>query len=142
VCWLGSILKKTDIKQAFFSRSLCESTHFQLVAIVHRHKEMAFKLFNISYLVVVIDVLFVIGANSSLMGFRKSYSAFDADCGMVDSISSNSRIVGGAESQPNEFPWQAFLQVEMQSGNAYACGGTLIADRWVLTAARCLVVPG
>ncbi|XP_046448014.1 brachyurin-like [Daphnia pulex] len=100
---------------------------------------MAFKLFNISYLVVVINVLFVIGANS--LGFRKSYSAFDADCGMVDSISNN-RIVGGAETQPNEFPWQAFLQVEMQSGNAYACGGTLIADRWILTAARCLVVPG
>jgi secreted trypsin-like serine protease len=113
------------------------------VVIVHRQKEMAFKLLNVSYLVVVINVLFVIGcANSSLMGFRKSYSAFDADCGMVDSISSNSRIVGGAETQPNEFPWQAFLQVEMQSGNAYACGGTLIADRWILTAARCLVVPG
>ncbi len=99
---------------------------------------MAFELFNLSYLVVVINAVFVIGA--STFPFRKSYSAFDTDCGMVDSISR--RIVGGAETQPNEFPWQAFLQVEMESGNAYACGGTLIADRWILTAARCLVVPG
>jgi secreted trypsin-like serine protease len=94
--------------------------------------------FNFSILVVII-IFFVIGG--STFGFRKSYSAFDADCGMTDTSGGVSRIVGGVETTPNEFPWQAYLQVEMESGNAYACGGTLIADRWILTAARCLVVP-
>lgn len=54
----------------------------------------------------------------------------------------NNRITGGEQAMANEFPWQAFLQVEMKGGNAYACGGSLISNKWILTAARCLVVPG
>ncbi|EFX82218.1 hypothetical protein DAPPUDRAFT_33543, partial [Daphnia pulex] len=52
------------------------------------------------------------------------------------------RIVGGDPASPNEFPWQAFLNVGMTSGATYYCGGTLIADRWILTSANCLVVSG
>ena len=52
------------------------------------------------------------------------------------------KIVGGTVAASNEFPWQAFIQVEMFSGNIFACGGSLIADQWVLTAAHCLVIPG
>ncbi len=54
----------------------------------------------------------------------------------------NSRIVGGVETLPNEYPWQAYLQMEMMSGKYYACGGSLIADRWVLTAGHCVQIPG
>lgn len=49
-----------------------------------------------------------------------------------------SKIVGGSESAPNEFPWMVHLQLIFWSGDAATCGGTLISKDWVLTAAHCL----
>nr|XP_020643360.1 transmembrane protease serine 6 [Pogona vitticeps] len=53
------------------------------------------------------------------------------DCG-VQEVPTN-RIVGGAHSVEGEWPWQASLQVR----GHHVCGGTLIADRWVIAAAHC-----
>jgi secreted trypsin-like serine protease len=48
------------------------------------------------------------------------------------------RIVGGMEAKKNEFPWQAWL-IMAQDGAAYgACGGSLINNQWILTAAHCV----
>jgi len=44
------------------------------------------------------------------------------------------RIVGGQPTEVNEWPWQAAL---MLGSNGPFCGGSLIADRYVLTAAHC-----
>ena len=45
------------------------------------------------------------------------------------------RIVGGQETEVNEFPWQVGLV--SRNGKTPWCGGTLISDRHVLTAAHC-----
>ncbi|XP_011497936.1 PREDICTED: trypsin-1-like [Ceratosolen solmsi marchali] len=46
----------------------------------------------------------------------------------------DSRIVGGQTTLINEFPWQ----VRLSYMNRFYCGGTLINDRYVLTAAHCV----
>jgi len=45
------------------------------------------------------------------------------------------RIVGGVTTEVNEYPWQVAL-VGRGSSSVF-CGGSLINDRWVLTAAHC-----
>ncbi|KAK8384252.1 hypothetical protein O3P69_009186 [Scylla paramamosain] len=47
------------------------------------------------------------------------------------------RIVGGEEvSPPNKYPWQVGLK--MSNGRNYWCGGSIINDRYVMTAAHCI----
>lgn len=47
-------------------------------------------------------------------------------------------VVGGTNAEAGEYPWQ--VQVTPRKGaSEYLCGGTLIADRRVLTAAHCAI---
>uniref|UniRef100_A0A3Q3WMV0 Peptidase S1 domain-containing protein n=1 Tax=Mola mola TaxID=94237 RepID=A0A3Q3WMV0_MOLML len=50
------------------------------------------------------------------------------------SLSSNNRIIGGDDASPGEWPWQVTLQLDSN----HFCGGSLISDQWVLTAAHCI----
>jgi len=52
------------------------------------------------------------------------------NCGPVYSAS---RIVGGEVATAHEFPWQVALNMD----GGWFCGGSIISDEWVLTAAHC-----
>merc|ERR1711892_727428 len=47
----------------------------------------------------------------------------------------SNRIVGGVETEVNEYPWQVALV--SRTGRSPFCGGTLISNRHVMTAAHC-----
>uniref|UniRef100_A0A3B4ZF45 Coagulation factor IX n=1 Tax=Stegastes partitus TaxID=144197 RepID=A0A3B4ZF45_9TELE len=47
------------------------------------------------------------------------------------------RIVGGQEVVPGEIPWQV-----MCAGSRLFCGGSILSERWIITAAHCLVEAG
>nr|AYV99573.1 venom polypeptide [Dolopus genitalis] len=61
-------------------------------------------------------------------------------------MSIQNRIAGGEVAQPNQFPYQAALYMRMKDrdgkpieGGSW-CGGSLISNRFILTAAHCLFV--
>ncbi|CAL8341937.1 unnamed protein product [Boreogadus saida] len=51
-------------------------------------------------------------------------------------VTGYARIVNGEEAVPHSWPWQVSLQ---QSNGFHFCGGSLINESWVVTAAHCNV---
>ncbi|XP_075429363.1 coagulation factor IX [Ascaphus truei] len=54
-------------------------------------------------------------------------------------VGPDDRIVGGTESAKGEFPWQAHLVNKNRAG---FCGGTIINEKWIVTAAHCFLTGG
>ncbi|XP_076677168.1 chymotrypsin-C [Andrena cerasifolii] len=55
--------------------------------------------------------------------------------GCGTSLKTHGRLVGGRPADPTEWPWMAAL---LRKGETRYCGGVLITDRHVLTAAHCV----
>jgi len=63
----------------------------------------------------------------------KSIYNLAEECG-VEGPPAQNKIVGGDEAAPHQYPWIVALFID----NAWFCGGSLISEKWVLTAAHCV----
>lgn len=69
-----------------------------------------------------------------------------AHCGLVvkSKTGEETRIIGGEEAPHNAWPWFAILMVQRRKSGKFSpeCGATLIADRFIVTAAHCVLEQG
>ncbi|XP_068267451.1 chymotrypsin-like protease CTRL-1 isoform X1 [Nyctibius grandis] len=78
-----------------------------------------------------------LGVSPELSGSPSCPSASPAGCGVPaisPSVYYSERIINGQNAVPGSWPWQVSLQT--RSGSHF-CGGSLINENWVVTAAHC-----
>ncbi|XP_066300055.1 chymotrypsinogen A-like [Branchiostoma lanceolatum] len=77
-------------------------------------------------------------------GFRATYSSAYFECGVPvfprrpRSRSTETKIAGGNVAAPGSYPWQVSLRLGGKDGKDHACGGALLNENWVVTAAICV----
>lgn len=63
----------------------------------------------------------------------------------IDHSSIHERIIGGTQTTANEFPWMAYVYIDLDDtggpgGDVYTkCGGSLVARQYIITSAQCII---
>ncbi|KAI4897366.1 hypothetical protein NFI96_017352 [Prochilodus magdalenae] len=109
----SSSLPLSFVESAFKKKIVTLNPHFPII-------QPSFKVHNPSY-------LRNSKCRSGLVTVLKCI-----ECGTRPGL--RSRIVGGNVAAPGQHPWQVSLQYQ----NQYLCGGSLITNQWIVTAAHCV----
>lgn len=75
------------------------------------------------------------GILSSMIGDIPHVEFFFCFCIVVPHSLLSTRLVGATQSEDGAAPYQCSLQ----KYSKHFCGGAIISDEWILTAAHCLV---
>ncbi|XP_063907843.1 serine protease grass-like [Zophobas morio] len=66
---------------------------------------------------------------------HRNFRLLPKNCGHFDA---DNKIVNGEKTGLFEFPWMALLSYRTRNGPQFKCGGTIINQKYILTAAHCL----
>ncbi len=100
-------------------------------------------------LLIILGVISVSAAICSTAGAEEPTKANFKKTGSVDYDDTVQRfinnetpkIVGGQPATPGAYPWQASLVVSniSDAGRAHFCGGSIYNEKWIVTAAHCMI---
>ena len=68
--------------------------------------------------------------------FQCARSSVQCGCGLTDVELTRVRIIGGQEAKPNS--WPMMVSLRFNNSASHSCGGSILNDYFVLTAAHCV----
>lgn len=87
-------------------------------------------------------LLLLLLSTFATLAFAVPPTWYEGPCGLSkypdagDMVLPKKEIVGGQQARAHEFPWQTSMR--RKSTNSHFCGGSIINNRWIITASHCM----